>query len=349
MQVGGLVIFLALAASPPSGSPKEALGPVAPEKKPAPKTPAEPKRKKKPASPEWLLASGLGVRSERTGPEAAATWARLLAGEKSHAAASRAFENLLRRWPGAPQAESALLAAARQAMAAGQFDRAVKLVAGLRARWPEGRSAPMRDLTEVEIGEARLLAAGRKSFSARKTRSECKAAYRVFAAILKRDRAGPIVERATLGRARALYGMGKIGRAVKTLEVFLREFPASRLAPTARQQLAAYRSTRARGRSTESQVLDEEGRGIGWIYSGPDGKGKDKDKHKGEDEDDAIRRTYEAIAARQAELKIAEARLYLRLKKPRAAEWVLRSVLRRYGDTPSAKEAARMLERLSED
>ena len=93
MSVGNLVLVLALAAA-------------APVKKPAAKAEAA-----KPASksPQWIGASGLEAGAERASPEGAMLWARLLARENSFAAASRAYENLARRWPGAPGAERALL------------------------------------------------------------------------------------------------------------------------------------------------------------------------------------------------------------------------------------------------
>jgi outer membrane protein assembly factor BamD (BamD/ComL family) len=43
-----------------------------------------------------------------------------------------------------------------------------------------------------------------------------------------------------------------------------------------------------------------------------------------------------------------EARLYVRMGRPAAAEWVLRSILRSYGDTPSARRAADLLEELAD-
>ncbi len=349
MQVAHLMSLLALAAGGPQGSAAEV-----PEKKvaaPAVKENSESKGArgetgKKPVSkaracPEWLLSNGLPASEEDLSPKKAEEWARLLAREKSHAAASRAYEALLRRWPGSDRAEGALLAAAQNAVAARQYDRARKLVEELRARWLEGKSSVARDRTEVSIGERRLSESLKHAHGSRASKREAKAAYRVFGGILKRDRAGPVVERATLGRAQALYRMNRIARAIKTLEVFLREFPRSDLIVEARRRLAAYQAERVSGRSPESDFLKRTGEQKGHIQSYKGGNWKKND-------DAAIRRTFEAIAERQAELKIAEAKLYVKLKKPRAAEWVLRSVLRRYGSTRSAKKAAEMLEELAE-
>jgi len=357
MQVVQLLSLLVLAAPAPgageAGGPAEKVvsdGKKSPagEKKPVP----DAKRSaSKPSSarsggasscPEWRLASGLPASEEDLSPGKAEEWARLLAREKSHAAASRAYEALLRRWPGSERAEKALLAAAGNAVAAGQYDRARKLVSELRARWPEGETAAARDRTEVSIGEGRLSESIKHPHGSRASKSEAKAAYKVFGLILKRERAGPVVERATLGRAQALYRMNRVAGAIKTLEVFLREFPRSELVLEARRRLASYRALRVRGRSPEARILEEsrEQKDLIDSYSGDDWEKKADDR--------AIRRTFEAIAERQAELKIAEARLYLKLRKPRAAEWVLRSVLRRYGSTRSAKRAAEMLEELAE-
>lgn len=289
--------------------------------------------------PEWISASGAESGSERTGPEAAAAWARLLAGEGSYAAASRAYENLVRRWPGAPGAERALLEAARAALAAGQFDRTARLVAELRARWPEGETAAERDRTELSAAEVRLAASADPALSAGAAQKHAKSAYRAFGAILKRDRAGEIAERAALGRARTVYRLGKAARAAKMLKEFLQVFPRSKLIPEVRRELADIEARRARHRSVEPQVLDRARERVE--------RAMEQAAADGGEPHQAIRETYRAIAARQAELKMEEAELYIRLKKPRAAETVLRSVLRRYGDTPAAKRAAELLEELS--
>ncbi len=329
MPIAGMTLLLALAAAAPA--PKTKARAKAPAKAAAAKPAGE--------RAQWIGASGLEAGAEKASPEGVMLWARLLAKEKSMAAASRAYEGLVRRWPGAPVAERALRAAARAALAAGQVDRALKLLRELGARWPEGATATERDRVEVAIAESRLAAAGAESLPHKKARRAAKIAYREFMAILRRQRAGPVAERAALGRARALHALGKIGGAIKALEDFLRAFPRSQLVRTARKELVAIRSRRARGRSPERGVLIRGRKNIGWdVKTVPQGS-----------EDAAILKTYRAIAARQAELKIKEAKLYVRLKKPRAAETVLRSVLRRYGDTSSAARAARMLEELSEE
>jgi outer membrane protein assembly factor BamD (BamD/ComL family) len=359
MQLVGLLTLLALAATPVdpaktnAGSDKSSTTPPATaageKQEPDSKKRVRVAAKKSAASaklprPEWLLASGLPASEEKLSPKAAEEWAGLLAGEKSYAAASRAYEATLRRWPGGVNAERALLRSAHYAVLAGAFKRAAKLIKEMRVRWPEGKMAVARDRTEVEIGEGLLAGATRWPHGSRRSRREAKAAYKVFAEILKRDRAGPIVERATLGRARALYRMNKIAKAISTVKVFLREFPRSKMTPEARRLLAAYRAGRVRDRSPERAELIDVTDQKTYIESHyPDPKGS-----KSKAGDAAIRRTFEAIAERQAVLKIEEARLYVRLKRPRAAEWVLRSVLRRYGDTRSAKKAAELLEELSE-
>ncbi len=326
MPVASLVLLMALAVA-------------APAKKPAAEAKAA-----KPAgkSPEWISASGLEAGAERASLQGAMLRAGLLAKERSFAAASRAYGNLVRRWPGAPVAERALLEAAGTALAAGQHARAVKLVRELGARWPGGTTAELRDRTELAIAEARLTASRNRSLSAKRAKREAGVAYREFTAILKRERVGPLAERAALGRARALYRLGRIGRAVKALANFLKSTPRSPLAPTVCNDLAVIRSNRARGRSLERGELERIMEELDWELEA----GRRAATKKPADE--AIRETYKAIAARRAELKIDEARLYIRLKKPRAAETVLRSVLRRYGDTPSAGRAARLLEELSE-
>ena len=81
-------------------------------------------------------------------------------------------------------------------------------------------------------------------------------------------------------------------------------------------------------------------------------QGVDAAAREGEPSSEApasIRETYRAIAARQAELKIEEARLYLSLEQKRAAATVLRSILGRYGDTPSAQAASKLLEELARE
>jgi outer membrane protein assembly factor BamD (BamD/ComL family) len=321
MQVTGLVLLVVLAA--PAGE--------------APETEAEGT-----PPPAWLSADGRESGAEAASPEAAETRARLLAAEGSFAAASRAYERLARRWPGEGRAERALLEAARAALAAAEYDRAMKLVAEMRSRWPDGDTAADRDRTELEVGERRLEAAGAPGASAQVVRGEAEAAYRVFAGILRRDRAGPIVERATLGRARAQQLLGKPNRAIRTLEVFLREFPASDLAPAAWRELAELRSGRVRNRAPEREVLAEAAEQIRIAESFAEKSG-----NRDAAEKRAIEETWRAIAERQAELKIEEARLYLRMRRPAAAEYVLRSVLRKYGETPSAARAAELLEELT--
>jgi outer membrane protein assembly factor BamD (BamD/ComL family) len=292
--------------------------------------------------PVWLTAAGNEAWFESASPEAAMEWSGRLEAEGSHAAASRSFENLARRWPGAGQVEAAMLNAARCAVAAQQFDRAFKLVLEMRARWPEGARAVERDEVEVEVGEARLAAVAASRLTGRRAAREVKAAFRVFAEILKRDRAGPVVERAVLGRARAQQLLGRPGAALETIEKFLAEFPRSSLVPEARRMLAEVRSGRARERSPEFQVLAESREAAGWAL---DQAGQSRG---GAESERAIRETYRHIAFRQAELKMEEARLYVRMGRPAAAEWVLRSILRSYGDTPSARRAADLLEELAD-
>ena len=289
----------------------------------------------------WLSADGREAGSEKANPDSAMAWAGLLVREESFSAASRSYENLVRRWPGAPVAEKAMLESAECALRAGEYDRAVKLVREMRERWLEGDLARKRDLLEVRIGEKRLAAIDGSGMGPGRIQREARAAFKVFAGILKRERFGIIVERATLGRARALYRMGSIARAIHTLEVFLREFPRSDLSEIVRRDIADMRSGRARNRSAESQVLEEQREDIDWILKEiADDPAKTSEK-------EIIRETFKAIARRQAELKIREARLYLKLRKVSAAEHVLRTVLRRYGETPSAAVAAEMLEELA--
>ncbi|MHC4916143.1 MAG: tetratricopeptide repeat protein [Planctomycetota bacterium] len=296
-----------------------------------------------PGVDQWLSADGTEAGVDAETPESAGARARLLAAEHSWSAASRAYESIVRRWPGSEGAEAAMLAAAVSAVEAREFERAVALIREMRARWPESRAAAERDMAEVRVGEARLAWAASGQVSAREAAGHVRGAYEVFAAILRRERTGPAVERATLGRARSLYRMGKVRKAIKTLEVFVKEFPGSRRhAAEAWAELAAMRSGQVRGKARESQVLDKGMTEVGYAKSWLE---EDGEKSGGDRE--AIDRTWRAIAARQAELKIDEARLYLRMKRPRAAECVLRSVLRRYGDTPSVARAAKMLEELS--
>lgn len=295
-------------------------------------------------APGWIRADGTGAVAELASPEAAEEHARLLSGEGSHEAASRAWENLVRRWPGAPGAETALLAAARSALAAGDFDRASGLIAEMRGRWPEGPTAARQEAVEIEVAEARLASAGARELD-RAAARELKLAYREFNAYLKRFQAGTLAERAALGRARAAYRLGKVAKAVKLMENFLDTFPRSRLVPAVLHELADINSQRARGRSPENQELD---RAATNLFSAVQYV-KSSGAADGQRQVDAIQEAYDDISVRQAELKIEEARLYLRMKRPDSAQWVLRSVLRNYGETPSALTAAEMLEELSRE
>lgn len=290
------------------------------------------------APPEWLSAAGRAAAEEAASPEAALAWAELLAREASLSAASRACEGLARRWPRAPQAESAFLNAARDALAAGEFDRAETLLGEMRERWPRGELALQRDQASLAVAETRLEAASGGALAEASARRQAQLAFKSFTAMIERDRAGPCAEPAALGRARAFLALGNRGKAIQALENFLNAYPRSDLVPEARRLLAEATSTRARGKSREGDALAEARDSAEWArqQAAPAPFGTS-----------AIDETYRAIAARQAELKIDEARLYIRLKKPRAAEWVLRSVLRRYGDTPSAREAAELLEELA--
>ncbi len=292
----------------------------------------------------WLSAEGVESGAVRESPASLRARAEMLSAEHSWSAASRAYESVFRRWPASEGAEKDVLSAAKCAVEARKFERASRLVKEMRARWPEGETASERDLVEVRVGEARLAWAASGQLSARESARQVQGAYDVFAVILRRERTGPAVERATLGRARALYRMGRVRKAIRTLEVFLKEFPGSRRhSAEAWRELAAMRSGQVRGKSSERQVLEE---GLSQVKYARSWLGQEGDAAAGDRR--AIDRTWQAIAARQAELKIDEARLYLRMKRPRAAECVLRSVLRRYGDTPSAARAAKLLEELSD-
>jgi hypothetical protein len=148
-----------------------------------------------------------------------------------------------------------------------------------------------------------------------------------------------------LGKARAWLALGKTARGIEGLEAFLKSYPRSPLVPDARAELASATSAKAHGRPPERAVLKDARESAEWAREGaalaPAGSPPSAA--------DAIAETYRAIAARQAELKIDEARLYLRLRQRRAAQTVLRAVLGRYGDTPSAQEAARLLEELARE
>jgi outer membrane protein assembly factor BamD (BamD/ComL family) len=298
------------------------------------------------ARPEWLDASGAPASGERASPQAALAWAELLAAESSYSAASRAYEALLRRWPAAPQAREALLGAARAALAAGEYDRAEALAGELRNRWPLGQDAPDREMLSLVIAEARLAGPGGAEPAGKAGEYQAKQALKAFSDILEREKAGPCAERAALGRARTHLALGSRSRAIGAYEDFLKVFPNSELVPTARAELASASSARARGQGNERAALDDARESTAWA----EGQAKaGEGRGEAAEAEAAIRETYRAIAARQAELKMEEARLYLKLRKTEAAETVLRSVLGRYGDTPSAQAAAKLLEKLAQE
>lgn len=295
--------------------------------------------------PEWLSAGGRPAGEELASPEAAMAWAALLARESSFAAASRAYEGLARRWPRAEQAEGALLAAGRAALAAGEFDRAEQLAYELSARWPRGETALDRDGLVLLTAEGRLSAAAEGRLPERAAAAEARKALKSLTALLERDRAGPYAERAALGRALAWLALADRGSAMAALEKFLADYPRSDLVPEARRLLAEAASTRARGKAREPLEIRGALEGAGWAgEQAADGRGEEASE-----EVRAIRETYRAIAARQAELKVDEARLYLRLRRRGAAETVLRGVLARYGDSPAAQDAAKLLEKLARE
>jgi len=334
-------LVLALAASEPA----PATGPDSKARAPEPSAPAGPPPAPGRAAPEWLSAAGATGSEERASPEGALAWGDLLVAESSFAAASRAYENLVRCWPAAPQARGALLAAARAALVAKDYDRAERLAHELRSRWREPANALEQDQLVVQIGEARLGNALAGTLAPGESGTQARRALAAFSAVLANDQAGPWVERAALGRARAWLALGKTSRGIEALEEFLKDYPRSPLVPDARAELAATTSAKARGRSPERSVLKDARESAEWARQQAAGSPAGAASEAA----DAIAETYRAIAARQAELKMDEARLYLRLRQRRAAETVLRAILGRYGNTPSAQDAARLLEELARE
>ncbi len=291
--------------------------------------------------PEILGSSGLPVGAQASAPEDAKKWADLLAREGSFASASRAYENLARRWPGSAGAESAMLQASRNALAAGDYLRSHRLLGQLRQLWPKGSKSHQCALTELQIAESRI-AVGSASGVAKKSRVRAAGvAYKTFCRILKRERAGEIAERAALGKAQALNLMEKVGPALKTLEAFLRHYPRSALVPAVRSAMARIRAGRARHRSSERHELQVSREGAGWALEAVEGQDPNTPVRQALDE------TYREISERQAQLKLEEAALYLRLKRESSAHCVLLSILRKYGETKAAIRAAALLEELS--
>ncbi len=317
-----------LAGEPAGGAPKPAAG--ASVKEPAPAA----------AAPAWLGADGRPDAEQGASPASALAWADLLAAEGSYAAASRAYEGLVRRWPAAPEAPGAMLAAARSALAAGDHDRTERLANELRGRWRAAEHAGEQDQLLIALGESRLGEALSGRQRPGDAAEQARRAMTVFGVILAQDRTGPLAERAAFGRARAWLAQGKTAKGIAALEQFLKDYPRSPLVPDARGELAAANTARVRNRSQEGEVLADARESAEWARQGGAASPGPAS--------DAIAETYRSIAARQAELKIEEARLYLRLRQRRAAETVLRSVLGRYGDTPSAEAAAVLLEELAE-
>jgi outer membrane protein assembly factor BamD (BamD/ComL family) len=291
--------------------------------------------------PEILGSSGLPVGAQASAPEDAKKWADLLAREGSYASASRSYENLARRWPGSAGAESAMLQASRNALAAGDYLRSHRLLGKLRQRWPQGTMSHQCDLTELQIAESRIVVGSAPRASKKSRVRAAGLAYKTFCRILKRERAGEIAQRAALGKAQALNLMEKVGPALKTLAAFLRHYPRSVLVPTVRSLMARIRAGRARHRSSERHELQVSREGAGWALEAVEGDAPGTPVRQ------ALNETYREISERQAQLKLEEAALYLRLKRASSAHCVLLSILRKYGETKAAVRAAALLEELS--